>query len=84
MSGLRRRNEMIRTVHAGGALAAIGKLEIGIETVVRGLMHGGIEESGVGILILGLLLNGMADLLEGFVGGEIRSLLRKKEQWLHC
>ena len=79
MSGLSRRNEMIRAVHAGSALATVGELQIGIEGIVRGLVHSRIEESRVGVLILGLLLNGLADLLESFVGGEVGSLLGENE-----
>ena len=70
--------EVIGTVHAGCALPDVGELEIGAWAVLRlllGLLHWVVEEGWVVILVLCLLLNIDADLLEGFVGGEVWSLL---------
>ncbi len=69
---------MIGPVHIGGSLAAVRNLEVGIKRILGWLLllllllHDGIEESLIGILVLGLL-DGDTDLLEGFGGGEVGS-----------
>ncbi len=78
MGGLGRRDKMIGPVHIGGSLAAVRNLEVGIKRILGWLLllllllHDGIEESLIGILVLGLL-DGDTDLLEGFGGGEVGS-----------
>lgn len=79
MGGLGRRDKMIGPVHIGGSLTAVRNLEVGIKRILGWLLlllllllHDGIEESLIGILVLGLL-DGDTDLLEGFGGGEVGS-----------